>query len=89
MKKLFIVLILSIFVVNSGIVFAADNVDKFVPSRGVKMNDSSLGMKIENSIKNNQSKEKSKPIQQNSYNNYNNNYNVNNPSTTKYKSDWT
>lgn len=71
---------------------AEQNVDRFVPSQGLKMNESSVGMKIENFFRNNNTQNNSYNQKNNNYNNnYENNYNYNknNQNKPKTTSGWT
>lgn len=69
-------------------VCAEESVDRFVPSQRLKMNDSSVGMKIENFFRNNQTQNNSYNQKNNNYDN-NDNYNKNNQNKQKTTSGWT
>ena len=85
----FVIVIGLLFCLSVSCVYANEGVDTFVPSSGLKMNQNSTGMKIENFFKNNQVKNKSFEQRKNNYNNRNNNYHNNNQNYPKQTSSWT
>lgn len=86
----FVIVIGLMICLSVSVAFANENVDRFVPSRGLKMNENSAGMKIENFFKNNQAKNNSYNQKKNNYSNRNNyNYDNNNQNKQKTTSGWT